>query len=103
MNKLTSFFDLLRKGGIVANPELWKHGGAALQSALAALIVSLVSTGKAFGYELPVTPEVAGSIAGGVAALVGVFVTYVTSDKVGILPAKPAPAADPEGDLRSGA
>jgi hypothetical protein len=104
MKKLFALLDVFRKGNSVANPELWKHGGAALQAALVPFLVALASAVcTVLSYCFTLTPEVAAGIAGGVVAVVGVFVTYATSDKVG-LPAKPvterAPAAAAEADLR---
>jgi hypothetical protein len=96
-------FDSLRKGEAVSNPELWKHGGAALQVALAAFILSLNSLAKAAGYDLQLTPELAGQIAAGVVAFVGVFVTYVSSKRVGILPAKQMAGSAGDGAARGDA
>ena len=57
--------------------------------ALTALILTGCRAAKGFGYEIPISETDAASIAAGVAVLVGLFSTYTTSDKVGILPAKP--------------
>lgn len=99
MNKLASLFSLLRKGNAVADPALWKNGGAALQAAIVPFLLALGSALDAFGVKLDLTPEAAASIAGGVVALVGLLVTYVTSDKVG-LPPKPAPDPAAEEGMR---
>jgi NhaP-type Na+/H+ or K+/H+ antiporter len=104
MTKLMALFALFRKGNAVANPELWKHGGAALQAALVSLIVSLASTGTAFGIDLDMSTETAGAVAAGIMALSSVVVTYITSKRIG-LPAAPSPQALPtpaQNDLRGG-
>jgi hypothetical protein len=103
MSKLLDLLDLLRKGSAVTDPKLWKDR-AALTLALTALILTGCRAAKGFGYEIPISETDAASIAAGVAVLVGLFSTYATSDKVGLLPAKPVPPdgwpdlvrADPE-------
>lgn len=100
MNKLFALFGLFRKGSAVANPELWKNGGAALQAVLVPFLAALASVvcTIANAYCFTLSPEAAAAIAGGVVAVVGVVTTYITSDKVGI-PAKPETPAnsDPSG------
>lgn len=103
MNKLILFFDLFRKGASVSDPIIWKNR-TSLTLALTALILTGCKVAKGFGYDLPISETEAASIAAGVAVLVGLFSTYATSDKVGLLPAKPVPPdgwpdlvrADPE-------
>lgn len=92
MGKLIDLLDLFRKGAAVSEPALWKNRSA-LTLALTALILTGCRVAGGFGYEITVSETDAASIAAGVAVLVGLFSTYATSDKVGILPAKPA---DPE-------
>lgn len=94
MNKLLAFIDLFRRGSVVADPALWKNRSAAT-IALAGLIAALVQIARLYGYELPLDEDAILAIAGGIATVVGLFVTYGTSDKVGVLPAKPAPDPDP--------
>lgn len=84
MSKFIALFDVFRKGSMVANPELWKNGGAALQAAIAAFIVSAIAAAKGLGYELPISTDAAMAIAGGISAVAGVVVTFVSSDKVGL-------------------
>ena len=88
MSKIFLFLDLLRKGNAVADKELWKNRSA-LTLALTALILTGCKVAGGFGYDLPIGETEAASIAAGVAVIVGLFSTYATSDKVGILPAKP--------------
>jgi len=88
MSKLLDLLDLLRKGSAVTDPKLWKDR-AALTLALTGLIVVIVKVAKGFGYDLPINETDAGSIAAGFAVLVGLFSTYATSDKVGLLHPKP--------------
>lgn len=98
LSLIPSAFDVLRKGSAVADPKLWKDR-TALTLALTGLLLAIVHAAKGFGYELPITTEDAGAIAGAVAVVVGLFGNYATSDKTGILPAKPETTAnsDPSG------
>ena len=106
MSKIFLFLDLLRKGNAVADKELWKNRSA-LTLALTALILTGCKVAGGFGYDLPIGETEAASIAAGVAVIVGLFSTYATSDKVGILPAKPVqPEVQPDSwsdTVRTGA
>jgi hypothetical protein len=95
MSKLIDLLDLLRKGSAVTDPKLWKDR-AALTLALTGLIVVVVKVAKGFGYDLQINETDAGYLAAGFAVLVGLFSTYATSDKVGILPAKVQPDSIPD-------
>lgn len=88
MRKLLDLLDLFRKGAAVSEPALWKNRSA-LTLALTALILTGCRVAKGYGYEIPISEADAASIAAGVAVIVGLFSTYATSGKVGILPAKP--------------
>ena len=87
MGKLIDLLDLLRKGSAVTDPALWKNRSA-LTLALTGLILVVVKVAKGYGYDLPIGETEAASLAAGVAVLVGLFSTFATSDKVGLLPAK---------------
>lgn len=95
MGKLLDLLDLLRKGSAVTDPALWKNRSA-LTLALTGLILVIVKVAKGYGYDLPIGETEAASLAAGVAVLVGLFSTYATSDKVGLLPAKVQPDPLPE-------
>ena len=88
MGKLIDLLDLLRKGSAVTDPALWKNRSA-LTLALTGLILVVVKVMKGYGHDLPIGETEAASIAAGVAVVVGLFSTWATSDKVGLLPAKP--------------
>lgn len=90
MNKLLDLLDLFRKGAAVSEPALWKNRSA-LVMALTALILTGCRVARGYGYEIPISDTDAASIAAGIAVLVGLFSTYATSDKVGLLSAKPVP------------
>ena len=90
MGKLIDLLDLLRKGSAVTDPALWKNRSA-LTLALTGLILVVVKVAKGYGYDLPIGATEAASLAAGVAVLVGLFSTFATSDKVGLLPAKVQP------------
>jgi len=105
MNKLVAFFDLFRKGSAVTAPGLWKNVSG-FTIALSGLLLAGCNVAQSFGYAFALTPEQASNIALGVATVAGLFSTYATSDKVGLLPAKPPvppvspPAAAPAGPVQ---
>jgi hypothetical protein len=101
MNKLLAAINVLRRGSAVADPALWKKGGIALQVAITAFLLSLNSVAKAFGHDLQLSPQTAGEIATGLVAVVGVLFTVITTDKIGILPAKPEVPADPAASVQA--
>jgi hypothetical protein len=82
-------FDCLRVGGILANPKLWKVGGMALSAAVGSFALSLNALGKAAGYDLNIDQQTAASIGAVAAWIVGTLFHIATTDKLGILPAKP--------------
>ena len=90
MKKLFAFLEVFRRGAAVSDPALWKNRSG-LAIALAGLIAALVQLAKAYGHELPLDEDSILALAGGLATLVGLFVTYATSDKVGVLPPKRGP------------
>ena len=90
MGKLVDFLDLFRKGAAVSEPALWKNRSA-LVLALTALILTGCRVAKGFGYDLPITETDAATLATGIAVLVGLFSTFATSGKVGVLPPKLPP------------
>lgn len=95
MSKLFDFLDLFRKGAAVSEPALWKNRSA-FTLALTALILTGCKVAKGYGYDIPIGEAEAASIAAGIAVVVGLFSTYATSDKVGLLPAKVQPDSFPE-------
>jgi hypothetical protein len=101
--KLFAFISVFRRGAAVANPKAWKERSGAVL-ALAGLITAAVHLARLYGYDLPLDEEGALAIAGGVATVVGLFVTYATSDKVGVLPAADSDPLPPlDDDMRHGA
>ncbi len=90
MSKLWALFDVLRKGAVVADPKGLKDKGG-LTLALTALLWALFGAAKEFGYDTHLTQADAAQIAGTVALVVGMYVNYASSDKVGLLPEKPVP------------
>ena len=100
MSKIRDFLDLFRKGAAVSDPALWKDR-TALTLALTGLILVIVKLAKGAGYDLPIGETEAASLAAGVAVVVGLFSTYATSDKVGLLSPKVQPDCGPEA-VRAG-
>lgn len=104
---IPAIFDVLRKGSSVADPAAWKTRSAAIV-AVSGLIVAVGHALKGTPYDPHIDQTTADSIAGTVAFFVSLFSTYATSDKVGILPAKPdqsgsGPAETGQNDLSGGA
>ena len=96
MNKIAAIFGVLRHGESVLDPKLWKDRSAAVVT-ITALIYAILYAARAYGYELPITPEQVDLIALGVVTVVSLYFTYATSDKVGVLPAKRGPDAGVQG------
>jgi len=82
MNKLIAALAAMRKGSMLADPALWKNRAAAIV-AITAVIDALVNVAHAWGYDVPITPELADGIAVSVVTLVSLYFTFATSDKVG--------------------
>lgn len=100
MKKLFAYLEVFRRGAAVSDPALWKNRSG-LAIALAGLIAALVHLAKAYGHEIPLDEESILALAGGIATVVGLFVTYATSDKVGLPPKRgdvegKDPAAPPD-------
>ena len=95
LQKITSIFNLFRKGQEVANVEAWKSGQVTA-NILAGVMLAGVQVAKAFDYEIPLTEEVANGIAVGILASVNFVITVITSKRAGVLPAKSTAEALPE-------
>lgn len=96
MNYL-ALFDVFRKGEAVLDPATWKNRYA-LGVAVSALLVAVNHA-----YPLGIDQSTADAF-----GVVGAFVFsmlshYTTSDKVGLLPAKPVPVSDGQADMRGSA
>ena len=95
MSRLSAILDLFRYGGEVANAEAWKRGQVTVNS-LVAILAALVALSRSFGYDIPVSNDGIAAIAGGVFAAVNLVFTVVSSNRVGLLPAKVQPDSFPE-------
>lgn len=93
MEKLKALFDLFRKGSKVANPAAWKEGQVTA-TVLAAVILAIVHLMSAFGFAVPIDLNTANAIATGIIAVVNVVLTFTTTDKIGLPPAKPVEPED---------
>lgn len=83
----------LRAGEALANPEVWKNRQAAI-NAVTVAITAGVALASAFGYSLPVNADGIAAIAyDAVVGAINVYLTFATSLKVGLLPAKESPNA----------
>lgn len=96
MNKLTAALAALRHGAILADPAGWKRRQNTV-NALVGLLGAVIVLLPLVGVNLELSHEDIGAIAGGIAAVLGMFNGYVTTastDKLG-LPARTAPADRP--------
>ena len=82
----------LRAGEALADPALWKNRQAAI-NAVTVAITAGVALASAFGYSLPVNADGIAAIAYAVVGAINVYLTFATSLKVGLLPAKESPNA----------
>lgn len=98
MRKLLGFWRVLRLGESVANPARWKKGQVTV-NAIAAFLFAFGELSKAFGYELPASPEQIGGLSVGILALGNILLTVTTSEKIG-LPAEHS-SVDDTGDGNS--
>lgn len=89
MSKTISIIDLFRKGEAVADKEVWKKG-AINATLVSGFVVAVVNTMQAYGVPIPagITAEFVTMAVTGIIGVVNVVATYVTSETVGILPAK---------------
>jgi hypothetical protein len=107
MSKALALLNLFRKGSAVADPALWKNRSA-LVIALSALIVAVAQVAKGFGHDFGIDNDTASAIAGGIAAIAGLFNNFATSDKVGVpglasvVPPEPEPDRSSQNDVLGG-
>lgn len=90
--KIKALIDLpgiFQKGKMVANPEAWKKGQITA-GVVAGLLGAIVTTARAFGYDLPLTDDQILTIGSAVVAVAGLFwtpaVTVISTDKIGVKP-----------------
>lgn len=81
--KLKTAFTLFKVGKVVADPAKWKNRQIST-TMIVAVIWAASDAARAFGYEIPITEELADGIAVGVLSVVNLLLTYTTSDKVGV-------------------
>lgn len=87
MGKLGAFFAVLRYGVSLSDPAVWKQRQN-LFNALVGLLGALAVLLPLMGVNLDLNQDVVLKVAGGVAAVVGLFVnpylTTATTDKIGL-------------------
>lgn len=100
MEKMLALLNLFRKGSAVDDPAAWKQHQVTA-TMVGVFIMALVQLAKAFGYDIHIDDTTATALAGGAIAAVNVVLTYVTSDKIGVLPAKRIAdiPAEPDSDV----
>lgn len=86
MPPLIDLFRVLRAGEELANAETWKRRQV-LVNALTVLLSSGLAVAAAYGHALNIDQDGVASIAGAVAAVVGVFnawATVATTERIGV-------------------
>lgn len=96
MGKMFAFLNLFRVGESLANAGAWKTGGMALQAALVTFFLAGNDILAAFGLSFRIDQAQANSLAVIAVSVASLVFTFITSDKVGLLPAKPP--VQSEGD-----
>lgn len=84
------FWNALRAGEVLTNPEKWKDLQNLINSIVAVIGLLLWIASKA-GFNLELSGEEIAVIAAGIATTMGIFNRYMTTattNKIGILPAK---------------
>jgi len=90
--KIGAFFNLLRVGQEVSDPQLWTRRQD-FGNKIGALILAIVAVLRFYDIDLPIDAEAALLIGGGIATLWNIVLTYIAHKHLGALPAKPeAPA-----------
>lgn len=85
MEKLLAFFTLFQKGEVIANPAMWKKRQitATMVSGFLVAIANLLMVFNLL--PVPVNIDAINTIAGGVIALFNIVMTYITTDKIGVV------------------
>jgi hypothetical protein len=83
MKKLAAILNLFRKGAVISDAALWKQRQVTA-TVLGSAIMAVVGVLNAYGYNLPIDNETALAIAGAMLGIINVFLTYVSSEKVGV-------------------
>lgn len=86
LNRIKEFYKLFTIGHEVVNPAFWKKGQAVVQPIVASFIMLVVTILKGFGYDLPVSDDVAFMIAGGLFFVVNAALTVISSKTIGLAP-----------------
>lgn len=101
-DNIKKFYTLFQEGQEISHKEFWKKGQAYAQPIIAAIIMAIVGLAKAYGHELPVSDDLAYTIAGAIFFTVNSVLTIITSAKIGIKPSVPqAPIREAESPMRS--
>jgi uncharacterized membrane protein len=90
LKKLRAGYDLMKKGKRVADPAKWKTRQIEA-SVIVAAIWSAINAASAFGIEVPVDAETVDAVAVALLAVVNVYLTAATTNKIG-LPGDDQPA-----------
>lgn len=97
------WLDVLRVGHMVTDPTTWKtRVGLTMFLSLVIGIVAQIAKGRGYAFAEYLDQDTITAIAGGVASAVGLWGTYATSDKVGVLPPRSEPDRNTEDTMRAG-
>lgn len=89
MEKLSALWNLFRRGEGLADlhAATWKERQLAI-TILVPFLAAAARVARSFGFDPGLTDDDLAVLAGGVVVIANVVLTVVTSDKVGLLPAK---------------
>lgn len=97
MMLLKNFFDALSAGKELSNATAWKNAQF-VTAKLTVLLGAALAIAAAFGHTIPLTSEQAATIAGAIAAVVGLFngaATVVSTKRIGLSPKNNRELPDP--------
>jgi uncharacterized membrane protein len=83
LKKLRAGYDLMKKGKRVSDPAKWKTRQIEA-SVIVAAIWSAINAASAFGVEVPVDAETVDAVAVALLAVVNVYLTAATTNKIGL-------------------
>lgn len=99
MNRISAMVAALQHGASLADPAIWKRRQLAV-NAVTGLLGAGVALAASYGTQIPLGEAELAALAGGVVAVAGAvnsYFTTATTEKIGLGPSKPRPAAgDPD-------
>lgn len=99
---MMDWVNALRVGASLSEPTVWKERSGAVVKVTAAIVL-IVRMAKGMGYDVPLEQDDIDAVSGFIVTCVFLYFHYATTDKVGLLPPKPAAGAGRGGpEVRDG-